>query len=124
MRRDTAFAVSRPPGARRTPRMTHSGRRRCGRCVVAGTPLRGPRRKARVVPWRYVPCTSRHAMTHALPKVIDADVPSVTTSDRRVQAEIVVARRYLGHGFVDAAVRIFSRRAANVTAADWQQLVA
>ena len=62
-------------------------------------------------------------MTPALPKVTDAAVPSVTTSDRRVQAEIVVARRYLDHGFVDASMRIFARRAANVTAADWQQLV-
>ena len=62
-------------------------------------------------------------MTPVLPKVTDADVPSVTTSDRRVQAEIVVARRYLDHGFVDAAMRMFTRRAANVTAADWQQLV-
>jgi hypothetical protein len=63
-------------------------------------------------------------MTPALPKVTDTAVPSVTTSDRRVMAEIVVARRYLDHGFVDAAMRMFARRAANVTAADWQQLVA
>jgi hypothetical protein len=63
-------------------------------------------------------------MTPALPKVPVADVAPVKTSDRRVQAEIVVARRYLDHGFVDAAMRIFARRAANVTAADWQQLVA
>jgi hypothetical protein len=62
-------------------------------------------------------------MKPALPKVTDADVPSVTTSDRRVQAEVVVARRYLEHGFVDAAMRIFARRAPQVTADDWQQLV-
>ena len=62
-------------------------------------------------------------MTPVLPKVTDADVPSVTTSDRRMQAEIVVARRYLDHGFVDAAMRIFARRAPQVAAADWQQLV-
>ena len=63
-------------------------------------------------------------MTPALPKVTDAAVPSVTTSDRRVMAEIGVARRYLDHGFVDAAMRIFTRRASQVAAADWQQLVA
>ena len=62
-------------------------------------------------------------MKPALPKVTAPDVPSVTTSDRRVQAEIVVARRYLDHGFVDAAMRIFARRAPQVAADDWQQLV-
>ena len=44
-------------------------------------------------------------MTHVLPKVPKAAAPSVTTSDRRVQAEVIVARRYLDHGFVDAAMR-------------------
>ena len=62
-------------------------------------------------------------MKHALPKVTDTNVPSVTTSDRRVMAEVVVARRYLDHGFVDAAMRIFARRAPQVAADDWQQLV-
>jgi hypothetical protein len=32
-------------------------------------------------------------------------------------------RRYLDHGFVDAAMRIFARRAPQVAADDWQQLV-
>lgn len=42
---------------------------------------------------------------------------------RRVQSEIVVARRYLDHGFVDAAMRIFARHAAQVGADDWNMLV-
>ena len=42
---------------------------------------------------------------------------------RRVQSEIVVARRYLEHGFVDAAMRIFGRHAAQVAADDWNLLV-
>ena len=42
---------------------------------------------------------------------------------RRVRSEIVVARRYLDHGFVDAAMRIFGRHAAQVAAEDWNLLV-
>jgi hypothetical protein len=41
---------------------------------------------------------------------------------RREHAEVVVARRYLGHGFLDAALRIFTRHAGSVTANDWRQL--
>jgi hypothetical protein len=44
--------------------------------------------------------------------------------DRRARAEIVVARRYLEHGFVDATMRIFGRRASQVAADDWKRLVA
>jgi hypothetical protein len=44
------------------------------------------------------------------------------TASSRAQAEIVVARRYLDHGFVDAAMRIFAA-APQVPPADWQQLV-
>lgn len=43
--------------------------------------------------------------------------------DRRAQSEVLVARRYLEHGFLDAALRIFARRAALVAAADWSRLV-
>ena len=43
--------------------------------------------------------------------------------ERRVQSEIVVARRYLDHGFIDAAMRIFGRHATQVAADDWNLLV-
>jgi hypothetical protein len=42
---------------------------------------------------------------------------------RRVQSELLVARRYLDHGFLDAAMRIFGRRAAHVRREDWNRLV-
>jgi hypothetical protein len=42
---------------------------------------------------------------------------------RRAHSEIVVARRYLDHGFLDAAMRIFGRHAGLVAADDWQRLV-
>ena len=35
-----------------------------------------------------------------------------------------MARRYLDHGFIDAAMRIFARRASLVSADDWTHLVA
>lgn len=35
----------------------------------------------------------------------------------------MVARRYLAHGFLDAAMRIFERNVAQVTADDWRLLV-
>jgi hypothetical protein len=41
----------------------------------------------------------------------------------RRHGEILVARRYLEHGFLDAAMRIFERNAALVTQADWTPLV-
>lgn len=44
--------------------------------------------------------------------------------DRRARAEIHVARRYLEHGFVDASLRIFVRRAEHVAPDDWSRLVA
>jgi len=34
-----------------------------------------------------------------------------------------VARRYLGHGFLDAALRLFARNPAQVRAEDWRRLV-
>ncbi len=42
---------------------------------------------------------------------------------RRAHSEVVVARRYLDHGFLDAAMRIFARHVGLVSAADWQRLV-
>jgi hypothetical protein len=42
---------------------------------------------------------------------------------RRAHSEVVVARRYLEHGFLDAAVRIFGRHTALVAADDWLRLV-
>jgi hypothetical protein len=42
---------------------------------------------------------------------------------RRAQCEVVVARRYLAHGFLDVALRIFGRNVAQVTANDWTLLV-
>src|SRR5262245_783580 len=56
----------------------------------------------------------------------DAKVDGTTQEflDRRTRAEIEVARRYLEHGFVDPAMRIFGRRAAQVDADDWKRLVA
>jgi hypothetical protein len=42
---------------------------------------------------------------------------------RRVQSELLVARRYLDHGFLDATMRIFGRRAAHVRREDWNRLV-
>jgi hypothetical protein len=40
----------------------------------------------------------------------------------RAHSEVVVARRYLEHGFLDAALRSFMRNAARVTTADWNLL--
>lgn len=56
----------------------------------------------------------------------DDDVSSQTvsrSSDPRILSELVVARRYLGHGFVDAALRLFARRAPHVRREDWTALV-
>lgn len=41
----------------------------------------------------------------------------------RPHAEVEVARRYLNHGFLDAAMRLFGRHVAHVTIADWTLLV-
>jgi hypothetical protein len=50
--------------------------------------------------------------------------PTPRTADpRRVQSEIMVARRYLNHGFVDVAMRLFARRAEHVRREDWTVLV-
>jgi hypothetical protein len=44
---------------------------------------------------------------------------------RRAQSEVMVARRYLDHGFIDAARRIFERNAdsGRVAPDDWSNLV-
>src|SRR5262245_55103032 len=36
--------------------------------------------------------------------------PRAAGQDRRAQSEVMVARRYVQHGFLDAALRIFARR--------------
>jgi hypothetical protein len=46
-----------------------------------------------------------------------------TGDDRRARSEVVVARRYLQHGFLDTAMRIFARQAGQVAADDWNSLV-
>jgi hypothetical protein len=46
-----------------------------------------------------------------------------TKPERRAHSEVVVARRYLEHGFLDAALRIFGRHAALVDPQDWNRLV-
>jgi hypothetical protein len=59
--------------------------------------------------------------------------PHATTADRfvpsikvagRAHSEIVVARRYLDHGFLDAAMRIFTRNVALASTEDWHNLAA
>jgi hypothetical protein len=40
----------------------------------------------------------------------------------RAHSEVVVARRSLEHGFLDTAMRSFTRNAAQVTTADWNRL--
>jgi hypothetical protein len=41
----------------------------------------------------------------------------------RARSELVVARRYLAHGFLDTAMRIFGRNARQVSADEWTLLV-
>ena len=41
---------------------------------------------------------------------------------RHAHSEVVIARRYLAHGFLDVAMRIFGRNLAQVTANDWTLL--
>ncbi|HSV08906.1 MAG TPA: hypothetical protein VLI07_20490, partial [Candidatus Binatus sp.] len=38
------------------------------------------------------------------------------------ESEVLVGRRYLERGFLDAAMRLFVRNAELVTAADWTRL--
>jgi hypothetical protein len=53
-----------------------------------------------------------------------AHVPAPRPGQGRLaHSEIVVARRYLAHGFLDVAMRIFGRNVAQVTADDWKLLV-
>ena len=40
-----------------------------------------------------------------------------------VESELLVARRYLEHGFVDAGMTILVRQAAHVSLDDWQLLI-
>ena len=42
---------------------------------------------------------------------------------RRARSEVYVARRYLQHGFVDIAMRLFLRNAAHARQDDWKRLV-
>jgi hypothetical protein len=46
-----------------------------------------------------------------------------SAASRRAHGELLVARRYLEHGFLDAAMRLFARSAAEVDPVDWQRLV-
>jgi hypothetical protein len=41
----------------------------------------------------------------------------------RPRSEVAVARRYLDHGFLDVAMRIFGRNVAQVRSDDWRLLV-
>jgi hypothetical protein len=41
---------------------------------------------------------------------------------RSRESEVLVGRRYLEHGFLDPAMRLFARNAVRVTAADWTRL--
>ena len=41
---------------------------------------------------------------------------------RSPESEVLVGRRYLEHGFIEQAMRLFSRNAVRVTAADWARL--
>lgn len=41
---------------------------------------------------------------------------------QRARSEVIVARRYLAHGFLDAALRLFGRNIGHVTANDWSLL--
>jgi hypothetical protein len=50
------------------------------------------------------------------------DLGSSPAVPRRVHAEVAVARRYLAHGFLDAALRIFVRNGRHVAAGDWSEL--
>ena len=48
------------------------------------------------------------------------DVPATPSDEARrtARADLAVARRYLEHGFLDAAIRLLVRNAADVTPAD------
>jgi hypothetical protein len=41
---------------------------------------------------------------------------------RSRESEVLVGRRYLEHGFLDAAMRLFARNVARVASADWTRL--
>jgi len=43
--------------------------------------------------------------------------------NNRSRSEVTIARRYLDHGFLDVALRIFTRNAEHVQSRDWTQLV-
>jgi hypothetical protein len=56
---------------------------------------------------------------------VDLERPCANApSQERARSEVVVARRYLDHGFLDATMRIFARHATLVGADDWTRLVA
>ncbi len=50
-----------------------------------------------------------------------ATAPRVDRPERR-RSELLIARRYLAHGFLDAAMRLFFRNAGDVGAEDWAAL--
>ena len=49
--------------------------------------------------------------------------PGAMSYDTRPGSEVAVARRYLEHGFLDVAMRIFGRNVALVRPDDWRLLV-
>jgi hypothetical protein len=49
--------------------------------------------------------------------------PVAMSHDSRPRSEVAVARRYLDHGFLDVAMRIFGRNVAQVRSDDWRLLV-
>jgi len=44
--------------------------------------------------------------------------------DNRSRSEVTIARRYLDHGFLDVALRIFARNVEHARSDDWTRLVA
>jgi hypothetical protein len=47
----------------------------------------------------------------------------IAMRDNHTCSEVAVARRYLDHGFLDVALRIFGRNVAQVEAGDWTRVV-
>jgi hypothetical protein len=47
----------------------------------------------------------------------------LTMSYNRSRSEVTIARRYLDHGFLDVALRMFSRNVEHVRSDDWTRLV-
>jgi hypothetical protein len=49
-------------------------------------------------------------------------VPCIQTY-RRARTDVAMARRYLAHGFLDCAIRLFRRHEAQVEPGDWRAVV-